>query len=99
MSNLININNVSSFRDYPVTNGEIDAYDAYDEFLDSEGTVNVMGMEFFPSRIISELDPTAYSCGYNDWVDEIQRDLEDAIENEDHSEIEWIEDPDFDEEY
>lgn len=90
---LFNIKNVASFQGYSVTNGEIDAYDAYDEFLDSEGTVNVMGMEFFPSRIISELDPTAYSCGYNDWVDDIQREFEEAIENEDYDNIEWIEEP------
>ena len=92
--NLYILENVATFRGMNVSNGEIDDYDAYDESLDSEGTVSVMGLEFYPSQIIKELDPTAYRCGYNDWVDSDQNDLEDALENEDYSEIEWIEDPD-----
>ena len=90
---LYTLKNVASFRGMDVTDGQIDDYDAYDESLDSEGTVSVMGLEFYPSRIIKELDPTAYRCGYNDWVDSDQCDLEDAIHNEDYSEIEWIEEP------
>ena len=90
---LYTLENVATFRGMNVTNGEIDDYDAYDKSLDSEGTVTVAGMEFNPSRILEELDPVAYRCGYNDWVDSDQSDLEDAIENEDYSEIEWIEEP------
>lgn len=91
---LYTLENVATFRGMTVSNGEIDDYDAYDESLDSEGTVTVWGLEFYPSQIIKELDPTAYRCGYNDWVDSDQCDLEDAIESEDYSEIEWIEEPD-----
>lgn len=90
---LYTLENVDTFRGMDVSNGEIDDYAAYDESLDSEGTVTVAGMEFYPSRILEELDPVAYRCGYNDWVDSDQCDLEDAIENEDYSEIEWIEEP------
>ena len=93
MKPLYILENVATFRGMDVTNGEIDDYDAYDKSLDSEGTVTVAGMEFNPSRILEELDPVAYRCGYNDWVDSDQSDLEDAIENEDYSEIEWIEEP------
>lgn len=96
--NLYILENVATFRGMDVTNGEIDDYDAYDESLDSEGTVTVAGMEYDPSRIIKELDPTAYRCGYNDWVDSDQSALEDAIENEDYSEIEWIEEPEEEDE-
>ena len=91
--NLYALNNVATFRGMNVSSGEIDDYGAYDESLDSYGTVSIMGLEFDPSRIIKELDPTAYHCGYNDWVDSDQSDLEDAIHNEDYSEIEWIEEP------
>ena len=91
--NLYILENVATFRGMNVSNGEIDDYDAYDESLDSEGTVTVAGMEFYPSHILKELDPVAYSCGYSDWVDSDQCDLEDALENEDYSEIEWIEEP------
>lgn len=94
---LYTLENVDTFRGMDVTNGEIDDYEAYNESLDSEGTVTVAGMEFYPSRILEELDPVAYRCGYNDWVDSDQSDLEDAIENEDYSEIEWIEEPEDDE--
>lgn len=94
---LYTLENVATFRGMDVSNGEIDDYDAYDEALDSYGTVSVLGLEFDPSRIIKELDPTAYRCGYNDWKDSDQRDLEDAIENEDYSEIEWIEEPEEEE--
>lgn len=97
--NLYVLENVASFRGMDVTDGQIDDYDAYNEALDAEGTVTVAGMEFNPSRILEELDPVAYRCGYSDWVDSDQCDLEDALENEDYSEIEWIEEPeDYDEE-
>lgn len=91
--NLFTLENVATFRGMNVSSGEIDDCGAYNESLDSGGTVTVVGMEFYPSRIIEELDPVAYRCGYNDWVDSYQCDLEDAIENEDYSEIEWIEEP------
>ena len=94
---LYTLENVATFRDMNVTNGEIDEYDAYDEALDSEGTVTVAGMEFYPSRILEELDPVAYHCGYNDWVDSYQSELEDAIWSGDYSDIEWIEDPEEEE--
>ena len=90
---LYTLENVASFRGMNVTNGEIDDYDAYDEALDSEGPVTVCGIGFYPSRILEELDPVAYRCGYNDWVDSYQSELEDAIWSGDYSEIEWIEDP------
>lgn len=87
------LENVATFRGMNVTNGKIDDYDAYDEVLDSEGAVWVAGCAFYPSRILEELDPIAYSCGYRDWKDSDQCDLEDAILLEDYSEIEWIEEP------
>ena len=87
------LENVATFRGMNVSNGEIDDYDAYDVALDSEELVSVAGCEFDPSRILKELDPVAYRCGYSDWVDEYQCDLEDAIHDEDYSEIEWIEEP------
>lgn len=90
---LYDIDNVKTFRGIDVTNGQIDDEAAYNDCLDSEGTVVVRGLEFYPSEIISELDPIAYRCGYNDWIDSIQADLEDAIEAEDCSAIEWIEEP------
>lgn len=57
-----------------IENFEIDPYDHeddYDEVLDEGGAVMVGGCEFLPSRILRELDPIAYRCGLNDYVDSI----------------------------
>jgi hypothetical protein len=48
---------------------EKEAYNQYDEFLDSEWTVKVYGMIFDSSRVLRELDPIAYRVGFNDWCD------------------------------
>jgi hypothetical protein len=42
---------------------------SYKECLDDSGTVEVAGISFDPSQILEELDPTAYRCGLNDYVD------------------------------
>ncbi len=47
---------------------ESDYEDSYIEMLDCEGTVSAGGLTFSPSRILSELDPIAYSCGLSDYV-------------------------------
>ena len=43
----------------------------YDGMLDCEGIVTVVGYDFYPSRILEELDPIAYSCGLSDYYDSI----------------------------
>jgi len=43
----------------------------YIEHLDCENII-ISGIEFNPSRILEELDPTAYSCGLIDFKDNIQ---------------------------
>lgn len=38
--------------------------ECFDEFIDETNqTVTIMGIDFDPSRILKELDPTAYRCG------------------------------------
>ena len=57
-----------------INNFKIDPYEHeedYKENLDSEGEVNVCGLTFSPSKIIEELDPTAYRCGLIDFVDSL----------------------------
>ena len=51
-----------------------DFEEQYCEMLDSEGTVDVWGMKFDPSRILKELDPTAFNCGLGDYVDSLDND-------------------------
>jgi hypothetical protein len=42
--------------------------DQYDEMIngDGDGEVVICGITFDRSRILKELDPIAYNCGYND---------------------------------
>lgn len=62
---------------------DIDDYvEQYEEALNSEGLVTVGGLTFEPATIIRELDPVAYSCGLNDYVDGIEKE-----ENEDYKDL------------
>ena len=91
MSNF-NINNVTSFRDHTVSNGQVDiSNDAYAEWLDEvyPDPVEACGMNFTASRVLQELDPVAFRCGLGDYESEIQSELEEAINNEDDSDIDW----------
>lgn len=48
----------------------VDIEERFAEILDeTHGTVKIMGLEFSPSQIVRELDPTAFSCGVNDYAD------------------------------
>jgi hypothetical protein len=53
----------------------------YDEMLDCEGPVKVCGMDFYPSRILEELDPVTYSCGMNDYNDARLSEIETEIDD------------------
>ena len=51
----------------------------FDEFLDEiEQSVNVCGMEFYPSDILKSCDPIAYRCAKSDY--ESSYDLDDVEE-------------------
>lgn len=42
----------------------------FDEYLDEiYPEVEILGVTFSPSQIMAEVDPIAYRCGFNDWVD------------------------------
>jgi hypothetical protein len=48
----------------------IDVEERYKEALDEcNGEVNVAGMKFSTSYALKELDPTAFDCGMNDYID------------------------------
>lgn len=58
---------------------EIDSFEIevsdeeYDFWLDSEGKVSVCGLEFDPSDILKNCDPTAYRCGKSDYADSLDK--------------------------
>lgn len=86
-----NINNVTFFRGHTVTNGQVDiSNDEYMEYLDEVyGEVTICGMTYSAGVALEACDPVAFRCGLSDYESEIQTELEEAIENEDDSEIEW----------
>lgn len=48
---------------------EHEAESQYRDFLDEAYPVEIAGMGFCASRILEELDPTAFNCGFADWLD------------------------------
>lgn len=50
------------------TQRELEA--SYDDMLDScNEPVKLMGCEYAPSDVLKNVDPIAYRCGFNDWLD------------------------------
>lgn len=48
----------------------IDVEERFRSFLDEVwGDVNICGYIYSTSRILEEVDPVAFRCGCNDWVD------------------------------
>ena len=70
---------------------EREAISLFDDYLNEVNNIIVIcGMEYLPSRILEELDPTAYSCLFNDWLDfqSLTTDEDEADEDEDEDEDE-----------
>lgn len=88
----MNIMNVDTFRGFNVVNGQVDVSESeYCDYIDEvHDTVVVFGMSYNASSVLQECDPVAFRCGLGDYESKIQAELEEAIENEDDSEIEWL---------
>ena len=55
----------------------------YDEMLDEcYGPVKMGTFIFDASSVLRELDPTAYRCGFNDWLDGEDEDTRTAAESD-----------------
>lgn len=87
-----NIENVSSFRNFDVVNGEISLTEnEYKEFLnDIYGSVTVCGQEFDQGDLLEDADLVAFRCGKSDYESEIQSELEEQLSREDSDNIEFI---------
>lgn len=88
--------NVTKFRTFDVINGQVDIskseyIDHLDECYDE---VSVCGMSYSAGRVLSEVDPVAFRCGLGDYESEIQSAMEDQLEREDESDIEFEVHPD-----
>lgn len=49
---------------------ESELEDAYEDWLtDCYGSISVCGYEYDAGSVFRELDPTAFRCGFLDWID------------------------------
>lgn len=66
---------------------EIVTDDMYDEWLDEiyGGTVEICGLSYSPSIALERVDPIAYNCGKNDYIDGLASDIEYELETEGYS--------------
>jgi len=94
------IENVSFFRGHDVVNGQVDiSTEEYRDWLDEiYPAVQIGNLTFNPGTILEECDPVAFRCGLGDYESQIQSELEEVIENEDYSDIDWIVELEEDEE-
>jgi len=53
------------------------AYEQYNSMLDEFYPVSIGGIEFSASRVLKSLDPTCYSIGFDDWLDNEDLQLDD----------------------
>ncbi len=90
------VDNVKTFQGYDVVSGEVSmSEDEYKESLnDIYGEVSVCGMTFGSGDLLVDADPTAFRCGKNDYESGLQTELEDQLNREDDSQIEFEIDPD-----
>lgn len=88
----MNIQKVDTFRGFNVVNGQVDVSESeYADYIDEiHHAVVVMGMIYNASRVLQECDPVAFRCALGEYESEIQAELEETIDNEDDSEIEWL---------
>lgn len=87
------IENVSSFRGYDVNNGEVDMSESeFQDHLDEvNGDVTIMGMTYGVGNVLSSVDPVAFRCAQGDYESQLQAELEEQLDREDSSEIEFVE--------
>jgi len=56
--------------------------DEYDEWLDDIHEPYKIGVcEFYASKVLSELDPIAYNCGYGDYVESERESYQQTIDD------------------
>lgn len=53
---------------------EDQALEMYDDLLDDDGPVRIGNLTYSASHVLREVDPVAYRCGFNDYVDFLTED-------------------------
>lgn len=95
-----NIENVKSFRGHDVKGCEIEMsdYDYVEHLNEIYGYVSVCGNEYGSGDILESQDPVAFRCGKSDHESYIQSELEEQLNNEDDSDIEFYDELEEEEE-
>lgn len=57
-----------------------DFYSDFDDYLNEDGDISILGLSYCPSYVLSRIDPTAYRCLYLDYIDGIQSDIQTCVE-------------------
>lgn len=88
--------NVVKFHGHDVENGEVSvSNEAYVDFLNEiYGDVQVCGNIYSSGDLLEAQDPVAFRCGKNDWESELQAEMEEMLESEDTSFMEFDVNPD-----
>lgn len=61
-----------------------EARQAYRDMIDEvTGDIRIGTIEFQPSRVLEELDPIAFRCGFVDWADAEGIDTDELEDDED----------------
>ena len=91
-----NVDNVTKFKGYDVDGGEVSLSDSEYEGILNElyGEVSVCGGTYGSGSILVDQDPTMFNCMKGDYEYWLQTELEDQLECEDESDIEFEVDPD-----
>lgn len=43
---------------------------AFEDYIDeTHETIVILGMKYCPSSVLKEIDPTAYACEFDNWLD------------------------------
>jgi hypothetical protein len=64
------------------------ALQQYRDELDELHDIEICGMSFCASRILEELDPIAFNCGFTDWLDANQLTTDEDETEDEESEAE-----------
>lgn len=86
--------NVSSFRGYDINEaGEVEmSDDEWEQRLTEDyGTVDVCGNTYDAGRVLREVSPADFDYGKSDEESRLTEDFQQALENEDESEIKFSE--------
>lgn len=86
-----NTSNVTKYKGYDVTNGEVDLSESeYEDVLDEiYGDVVILGMTYGTGAVLSGVDPVAFRCSQGDYESQLTAELEEQMANEDDSDVEF----------